>query len=48
MVVHSVKFKTCKVFKVYWIFVGFNKTFMGSVFLGHSVLQMIQYDPAFF
>ena len=34
MVVHRLKFETCKVLEVYWNFVGFNKTFMGSVFFG--------------
>ena len=31
-ILHRLKFKTCNVLKVYWIFVGFNKIFMGSVF----------------
>jgi len=35
MTVHRPKFKTCKVLEVYWIFVGFNQMFMGSVYLGH-------------
>jgi len=32
MIEHRLKFRTCKVPDVYWIFVGFNKIFMGSVF----------------
>jgi len=32
MIVHRLKFKTCKVLEVYWILVGFNKIFMGSIF----------------
>jgi len=37
MIVHRLKFKTCKMLEVYWIFVGFNTIFMGSVFLCHPV-----------
>ena len=37
MIVHGLKFKTCEVLEVYWIFVGFNKICMGSVFLGHPI-----------
>ena len=33
MIVHRLKLATCKVLEVYWIFVRFNKIFMGSVFL---------------
>jgi len=32
MIVHKLKFKTCKVLKEYWIFVGFNKIFLGYIF----------------
>ena len=32
MIVHRLKFKTCKVVEVYWIFVGLCETFMGSIF----------------
>ena len=37
MIVHTVKFRTCKVLEVHWIFVGFNKIFVGSVFSGYPV-----------
>jgi len=30
MILHRLKFKSCNVLKVCWIFVGFNKFFMGS------------------
>jgi len=32
MIVRRLKFKTCKVVEVYWIFVGNSKNFMVSVF----------------
>jgi len=32
MFVHRLKSKTCKVLEVYWIFVGFNKIFIGCFF----------------
>jgi len=35
MIERRLRFKTCKVLEAYWIVVGFNKIFMGSVFLGH-------------
>jgi len=44
MIVHRQKFKTCKVLEVYWIFVVFNKIFMGSVFLGHPVWCILSAD----
>jgi len=34
MIVHRLKFKTCKLLEVYWIFVEFNKILMGSIFFG--------------
>jgi len=34
MLSRRLKFKTCKVLEVYWIFVGFNKSFMRSIILG--------------
>jgi len=32
MIVNRLKFETCKVFEIYWMSVGFNKIFIGSVF----------------
>jgi len=41
MVVHRLKFKICELLEVYWIFAGFNKNFMGSVFLCHPAFSEI-------
>jgi len=40
VIVHRLKFKTCKARQVYWIFVGFNKIFTGSISLVCSVNQL--------
>jgi len=40
-VLHRLKFKTCTVFEVCWMFVGFNNIFMGSVFLGSPCICVI-------
>jgi len=42
MIIHRLKFKTCKLLEAYWIFVGFNTIFTGPVFLGHPVQAMKQ------
>ena len=42
MIIHRLKFITCKVLEVYWICKELSKNFMGSVFfLGHHVNELL-------
>jgi len=45
MIVHRLKFKTCQVLQVYWIFVGFNK-FLWVLFFWVTLYLTI-WHPAF-
>jgi len=48
MIVHRLKFKTCKVLEVQWIFVRFNKILLDAVFLGGTLYVYIAADLEMF